>query len=86
MPDEPPPLTREERLKHLTPQLRQWFDGIGEELVRHDVSYHNYSVPEKHHAGVAWLGESGRIWIYGTSGCPNDERLACAVVAAGASR
>jgi hypothetical protein len=51
------PLTREERAKFLTPEYRQWFDGIDEDLVRFDVSNHRYKAPEKHYAALAWLDE-----------------------------
>ena len=51
------PLTREERRKYLTPEYREWFDALDEDLVRHDVSNHNYKKPEKHYAAIAWLDE-----------------------------
>lgn len=39
----------------LTDNLRDHFDRMGEEIVRHDVTNHNYGEKEKHFAALHWL-------------------------------
>ncbi len=48
---------RDEWKQHLTPELRDHFERIGEELVQFDVAHHNYKEPAKHFAAIYWLGE-----------------------------
>jgi hypothetical protein len=52
---------RKQWAEHLTPELQDHFDFVGEELVRYDVSQHRYNKsPEKHKAALVWLDENRR--------------------------
>lgn len=42
----------------LTDDLKAHFERLGEELVRWDVSNHNYGEPEKHFAALYWLSRN----------------------------
>ncbi len=67
----------EEWSKHLTPDLREHFESVGRELVKHNVANHLYVAPDKHLAALAWLAEqrqeneqkdTARHWLLFTVG------------------
>ncbi len=52
---------RDEWKGHLTAELRQHFEDVGEESVQFDASNHNYKSQEKQFAALYWLGEKRNV-------------------------
>jgi hypothetical protein len=53
MPDD----TREEGKKHLTPERRDNYEGLGEEILRDLIAQGYYNGEEERQAALYWLGE-----------------------------
>jgi hypothetical protein len=51
---------RDEWAHHLTPDLSEHFEFVGEDAVRFDVFQHRYKEPEKHMAALVWLYDKRR--------------------------